>query len=82
MNTQKRPRCNDEAFLYDIKVLFSYFRGMLRLVLLLVLFIAVSCQEVNCIDCSDTQGNVYTFCDPSESPFDSLDCGEIYTSTK
>jgi len=76
-------RCNDEALFHFRESLFLYFRGMrMGFVLLMLLLITISCAETKCIDCADTQGNVFTFCDPAESPFDTLNCGEIYTSVK
>jgi hypothetical protein len=83
VNTQKGLRCYDEALFYFRETGFSYFRGM-RSVLALLIFLSlvVSCTETECIDCTDTQGNVFTFCDPADPPFDTLNCGEIYTSVK
>lgn len=52
------------------------------LILILLAAVALSCKKVTCVDCADNAGNVFTFCDPAEPAFDSLQCGETYTEVK
>lgn len=56
---------------------------MLRFLPLTIFFVAMmACEKVDCIDCADARGNVFTFCDPAEPILDSLSCGRVYTTNK
>lgn len=46
---------------------------------LIVVLLALGCKTQTCVDCVDNAGNQFTFCDPPESPFTNMQCGEEYT---
>ncbi|MEQ9186289.1 MAG: hypothetical protein RLP15_01040 [Cryomorphaceae bacterium] len=52
------------------------------LLFLLALGAFSSCEKAECVDCADTEGNVFTFCEPAESPIENLECGETYKTRK
>jgi hypothetical protein len=41
--------------------------------------VCFACTELECVDCVDNDGTIFTFCDPAVSALDSLSCGEVYT---
>ena len=62
----------------------SFFYPYIRLVLRSVIIVGMvgvltmGCERRECVDCVDTQGNIFTFCDPAETPLENLECGETY----
>ena len=57
--------------------------GMLQKSMILIILLALAaCEQEECVDCADNAGNVFTFCDPAESPIDSLECGDVYKKRK
>ncbi|MEM9022579.1 MAG: hypothetical protein AAGB22_02470 [Bacteroidota bacterium] len=45
----------------------------------LTMLLHSACSSSECIDCTNSASSIIiTFCDPAESPIDSLICGEVY----